>query len=153
MKVFFSQGNLLYLPFVKKMHPHKTQNLLKQFLAVGMLFFVLVSTCSIQRGIKVVFDVPIEVAQTAKGAKIASSSSQMRTNCTKCSEVQVLTSDASQQMMTMGPSAMMLTVIFSLLFGFPLLDRKNQAILKTPSFTGGLPKYLLFGRLLFYDIK
>lgn len=133
---------------MKKTGRNTSQNFLKQFFAFGLVFFVLISTCSIQRGIKTVFGIPLEIAQTAKGAKIASASFGTA-NCTKCADIQVLTVEQAPTQ----ASAILLTAIFTFLFSSLLFPRETKIILKTPNLNGEIPKYLLFSRLLFYDLR
>lgn len=135
---------------MKNSAQYLNRKFLKQFLALGVLFFVLISTCSIQRGLKTFFGFPIEVSKTTKGAKIATASFSS-VNCTKCGDMQMLTIDQPQtQSMA---TAILLTAIFSFILTVFIFYKENNLILEIPVSTGELPKYLLFSRLLYYDLK
>lgn len=137
---------------VVKTRKHKTNNFLRQLFAFGLLFLFLASSCSIQRGLQRVFNFPAQTTQTAKGAKIAPNAFQ--TSCTKCADVQILIEDGSQfSVLNNISSAVFLTAVFTLLFGSLLFDQKVRPIHLPPKLLGGIPKYLLYRKLLIYDLR
>lgn len=138
------------MSLVKKNSRNKTQNLLKQILAFSLVFFVLISTCSIQRGIKTVFGIPLEISQNAKGAKIATAS-YGSLNCVKCAEIQTLAADNS--LSEIEAPEFQLAAIFTFFFLPPVFYKENKPVFNSPKLTGEIPKYLLFSRLLFYDLR
>src|SRR5690606_2013401 len=87
---------MLSLPIVKKIQAHTIKDFLKRFFALSLLVLVLLSSCSIQRGLKTFFNIPVETTQTAKGAKIATANFG-HVLCTKCSDLKVLGTDLSDQ--------------------------------------------------------
>lgn len=131
--------------------------LLKQVFAFGLIFFLLISTCAVQRSLKTVFGIPIAVTKTTKGAKIATASygspNEIRqTNCTKCADIHILTLETQSTQKSLL-TAVFVGLIFSLLFAPFLFDRKERPNYNFTLLTSVIPKYLLFSRLLFYDIR
>lgn len=131
---------------------HKNNNFLKQLFAFGLLFLFLASSCSIQRGLQSVFNFPVQTTQTAKGAKIAPST--LNTNCTKCADIQILIEDVvASSPLSKISSAVLLTAVFTLLFGPLLFDQKVRPPHQPPKRLGGIPIYLLYRKLLIYDLR
>lgn len=131
---------------------HKNNNFLKQLFASGLLFLFLASSCSIQRGLQSVFNFPVQTTQTAKGAKNAPST--MHTSCTKCADIQILIEDVvASSPLSKISSAVLLTAVFTLLFGPLLFDQKVRPPHQPPKRLGGIPIYLLYRKLLIYDLR
>lgn len=125
----------------------------RQFLATALLLAVLFSSCSIKRGVKVLFDIPVKTEQTGTFGHFISPLDQAETACLKCADYQVLTSDAFDHSMLKNlSSAILLTVVFSLLL-LPLFRSEETHNFKTPVLGRNIPKYLLFSKLLFYDLR
>lgn len=135
-----------------KNRTHKSTNFLRQLFAFGLLFLFLASSCSIQRGLQTVFNFPAQTTQSAKGAKIAPST--LNTNCTKCADIQILIEDVFQSSpLSKISSAVLLTAVFTLLFGPLLFDQKVRPPHQPPKRLGGIPIYLLYRKLLIYDLR
>jgi|SRR5690554_3012640 len=131
---------------------HKNNNFLKQLFAFGLLFLFLASSCSIQRGLQSVFNFPAHTTQTAKGAKIAPST--WHSSCTKCADIKIVVEDLFQSSpISKISSAVLLTAVFTLLFGPLLCDQKVRPPHRPSKLIGGIPIYLLYRRLLFYDLR
>jgi len=131
---------------------HKNNNFLRQFFAFGLLFLFLASSCSIQRGLQTVFNFPAQTAPAVKGAKIAPST--LNTNCTKCADIQILIEDVFQSSpLSKISSAVLLMAVFTLLFGPLLFDQKVKPPHQSPKRIGGIPIYLLYRKLLIYDLR
>lgn|SRR5690606_1694423 len=144
---------MLSLPIVKKIEAHTIKDFLKRFFALSLLVLVLLSSCSIQRGLKTFFNFPVETTQTAKGAKIATANFG-HVLCTKCSDLKVLGTDLSDQSLLLKLSpAVILTALFTFIFGAFSYHNKETRIFKIPLSLRKIPKYLLFSRLLFYDLR
>lgn len=78
----------------------------------------------------------------------------MRIACTKCADVQILIEDVFQSsVLSKISSAVLLTAVFTLLFGSVLFDQKVKPIHQPPKLLGGIPKYLLYRKLLIYDLR
>lgn len=135
-----------------KNRTYKSNNLLRQLFAFGLLFLFLISSCSIQRGLQSVFNFPAHTTQTAKGAKIAPST--WHSSCTKCADIKILIEDVFQSSpLSKISSAVLLTAVFTLLFGPVLFDQKVRPPHQSPKRLGGIPIYLLYRKLLIYDLR
>lgn len=144
---------MLSLPLVKKIEAHTVKDFLKRFLALSLLVLVLLSSCSIQRGLKTFFNFPVETTQTAKGAKIATANFG-HVLCTKCSDLKIFGTDLSDASLLLKLSpAVILTALFTFLVGTFSFQNKGTRIFKIPLPFREIPKYLLFSKLLFYDLR
>lgn len=151
--IFFSRSFRLSLPVVKNKKAHNGNLMFRQFLAMALLLVVLFSSCSLKRGIKVLFDIPVKMEQTGTFGHFISPLGQAGTACLKCTDFQVLTSDAFDHSMIKNlSSAILLTIVFSLLL-LPLFRSEETHNFKTPRLGRSIPKYLLFNKLLFYDLR
>ncbi|QAA81787.1 hypothetical protein EI546_08665 [Aequorivita sp. H23M31] len=138
---------------MKKISAHNNNPFFRKLLATSLLLLVLLSSCSLKRGIKVLFDIPVNTVQVGNFGTQISSVSHAETACMKCADLQVLTSDSFDQSIIKNlSSAVLLTVVFSLLL-LPFFRPEDKHIYKTPSFGKSIPKYLLFSKLLFYDLR
>lgn len=82
------------------------------------------------------------------------SSSFSQSDCVNYSEAQLLYTDNAQSSSTGKVlSAVLLTAIFTLLFGSLIVQERGTPILKTPNLSGEVPRYLLYSKLLFYDLR
>ena len=135
-----------------KNRTYKSNNLLRQLFAFGLLFLFLISSCSIQRGLQSVFNFPAHTTQTAKGAKIAPST--WHSSCTKCADIKILIEDVFQSSpLSKISSAVLITAVFTLLFAPVLYDQKVRPPHQSPKRLGGIPIYLLYRKLLIYDLR
>ena len=151
--IFFSQSILLSLPLVKNTKAHNGNLMFRQFLATALLLAVLLSSCSLKRGVKVLFDIPVKTEQAGTFGHYISSVDHGEMACLKCEDLQVLTADSFDHSLIKNlTSAVFLTVIFSLLL-LPFFRPKGKHNFKTPSLGRSIPKYLLFSKLLFYDLR
>lgn len=143
----------IYLQLVKKTTAHNSHLIFRQVLATALLFLVLLSSCSVKRGIKVLFDIPVNTVQVGNSGTQISSVDNGRTACLKCADLQVLTADTFDHSLLKNLSpAILLSLVFSLLL-LPVVRPEQKHIYKTPFLGGSIPKYLLFSKLLFYDLR
>lgn len=151
--IFFPHRFPLYLPLVKKTIKHNHSLFLKQFLATALLLMILLFSCSLKRGFKVLFDIPVNTVQVGNFGTPVASTTQNQMSCLKCADFQVLTSDGFDQSIIQNlSSAVLLTVVFSL-FLLPFFRSDDNPIHKQPLLGKAIPKYLLFSRLIFYDLR
>ncbi len=135
------------------MKTHNSNLIFRQSMAIVLLLVVLMSSCSLKRGIKVLFDIPLNTVQIGNFGTQVSSVAQGQTACLKCADLQILTTDSFDHSLLKNlSSAIFLTVIFSLLL-LPFFRPEDKHIHKIPLLGGSIPKYLLFSKLLFYDIR
>ena len=138
---------------MKNKNAHNANLMFKQFLAMALLLVVLFSSCAIKRGVKVLFDLPVKTEQTGTFGHFISPLGQAETACLKCKDIQVLTSDSFDQSIIKNLSpAILLTLVFSLLL-VPFFKPEETHHFRTPVLGHNIPKYLLFNKLLFYDIR
>lgn len=150
---FFLQSNLLSLAVVKNKKSHSAPQIFRKVLASALLIMVLLSSCSIKRGIKVLFDIPVNTVQVGNFATQVSSVSQNQTACLKCADFQILTIDSFDLSLLKNLSpAIFISIVFSLLL-LPFFRPEEEHNYILPTLGGRLPKYLLFSKLLFYDIR
>ncbi|HUH28029.1 hypothetical protein [Gelidibacter sp.] len=150
---FFPQSILLSLPVVKNKKLNSTTQIFRKVLASALLIMMLFSSCSIKRGIKALFDIPHNTVQVGNFATQMSSMGQGQTACLKCADFQILTADSFDHSLIKKLSpAIFISLIFSLLL-LPFVRPEEEHNYKLPILGSSIPKYLLFGKLLFYDIR
>lgn len=153
LRFFFIRSILLSLPIVKNKKAHTTTQILRQVLASALLIVVLLSSCSVKRGVKVLFDMPIKMEQVGTLGNFVSSTDQGGTACIKCADLQVITADSYDHSLLKNLStAILFSVVFSLLV-LPFFRPDENHNYELPTLGGNIPKYLLFSTLLFYDIR
>lgn len=151
--VLVSQINPLSLSLVKKNIHHNVSKLLSQFLVTLMLGIVLLTSCSIKRGVKVLFDIPIKTERVTTAGHYLSLMDQSRQSCLKCADFQVLASGVfDHSLIKAGAVAILVSAVF-VLFILPLFQAVEKLDYGVPTIGGPLPKYLLFSKLIFYDIR
>ncbi|WP_182206311.1 hypothetical protein [Gelidibacter maritimus] len=125
----------------------------RQFLSTALLLVVLLSSCSLKRGVKVLFDIPVKTVQTGTYGHHISALGHGETACLKCKDLQVLTADSFDHSLIKNlNSAIFISVIFSLLL-LAFFRPEGNHNFKTPTLGLNIPKYLLFSKLLFYDLR
>lgn len=138
---------------MKKIKTHKNDLIFKQILATALLLLVLLSSCSLKRGVKVLFDIPVKTERTGALGHHIHSLNHGETACFKCSDLQVVTADSFDHSLIKNiSSAIFISVIFSLLM-MPFFKQEETHHFKIPTLGLSIPKYLLFSKLLFYDIR
>ncbi|MEO8773661.1 MAG: hypothetical protein ABI371_04960 [Gelidibacter sp.] len=151
--IFFSQSIPLSLPVVKNKETHNATQIFRQVLAAALLIVVLLSSCSTKRGVKVLFDMPIKMEQVGALGHYISSVDHSETACVKCADLQVITADAYDHSLLKNlSSALFISVVFSLLL-VPFFRPEEEHHYKLPTLGRSIPKYLLFSKLIFYDIR
>lgn len=151
--IFFLQSILLPLPLVKNKNTHNATQIFRQVLASILLIVVLLSSCSTKRGVKVLFDMPVKMEQVGAINQYISSVNHNASECVKCADLQILTADAYDHSLLKNlSSALFISVVFSLLF-LPFFRPEEEHHYKLPKLGGSIPKYLLFSKLIFYDIR
>lgn len=151
--IFFSNSILLLLPVVKNKEAHNVTQIFRQVLASALLIVVLLSSCSMKRGFKVLFDMPIKMEQAGRLGHYISSAEQDKTAFLKCADLQVFTANSYDYSLfkNLFPS-IFISVVFSLLL-LPFFRPAKKHNYNLPPLGLIIPKYLLFSKLLFYDIR
>lgn len=138
---------------MKNKETYNVTQFFRQFMAIALLVVVLLSSCSIKRGIKVLFDIPVNTVQLGNFATQISSGNNGKIACLKCADHQILTTDSFDHSLIKNlSSAIFFSVVFSLLL-LPFFRPEEEANYKLPILGRCIPKYLLFSKLLFYDIR
>ncbi len=141
------------MPVVKNKETHSVTQIFRQVLASALLVLVLLSSCSVKRGAKVLFDLPMKMEQVGAFGHYVSSVDHGETASVKCADLQVITADSYDHSLLKNlSSALFISVVFSLLF-LPFFRPEEEHNYKLPTLGGSIPKYLLFSKLLFYDIR
>ena len=150
---FFNQSILLSLPVVKNKEAHNATHIFRQVLASVLLIVVLLSSCSTKRGVKVLFDMPFKMEQTGPLAHSISSTDHSGTACVKCTDLKVIAANSFDHSLLKNLSpAILISIVFSLLF-LPFFRPEEEPNYQLPKLGRSIPKYLLFSKLLFYDIR
>ena len=144
---------MLSLPVVKNKDTHKGTLIYRQLMATALLLAVLLSSCSLKRGVKVLFDIPVKTEQAGTFGHYNSSVGYGEITCLHVEDLQLLTADSfNHSLLKNLTSAIFITAVFSLL-GLPFFRPEEKDNFKTPTLGGSIPKYLLFSKLLFYDLR
>lgn len=99
------------------------------------------------------FDMPIKMEVVGTSEHYISSVDHSATECVKCADLQVITADAYDHSLLKNLSlAIFISVVFSFLL-LPFFRPEEEHNYKLPTLGGSVPKYLLFSKLLFYDIR
>ena len=132
---------------------HNATPIFRQVLASALLIVVLLSSCSVKRGVKVLFDMPIKMEQVGVLGHSISSVDHSEANCLTCADLHVLTADSFDHSLLKNlSSAIFISLVFSLLL-LLFFRPEEEHHYKLPIPGRSIPKYLLFSKLLFYDIK
>lgn len=138
---------------MKNKNAHKGTLIYRQFLAVALLLVVLLSSCSLKRGVKVLFDIPVKTEQVGSFGHHILPLGHGETACLKCADLQVITADSyDHSLLKDFSSAIFISVVFSLLL-LPFFRPEEQHNYKLPTLGRSIPKYLLFSKLIFYDLR
>ncbi|WP_150452350.1 hypothetical protein [Arenibacter lacus] len=138
---------------MKNKEAHNVTQIFRQVLASALLLVVLLSSCSLKRGVKVLFDIPIKMEQAGRSGQYISSVENGKTTFIECTDFQVFTAKTYDQSLLKDLSqSIFISVVFSL-FLLPFFRLKEEHIYNLPPQGRSIPKYLLFSKLLFYDIR
>lgn len=96
---------------------------------------------------------PMKMEQSGTFGHHLSSVNQGETACLKCADFHVLTADSFDQSLIKNLTpAQLISLVFSLLL-LPVFRPEEKPNYKLPTLGRSIPKYLLFSKLLFYDIR
>ena len=99
------------------------------------------------------FDMPIKMEQVGALDHYISSADNGATTCVKSADLQIIAADSYDHSLLKNlSSAIFISIVFSLLL-LPFFKAEEEHHYKLPKLGRSIPKYLLFSKLLFYDIR
>ncbi len=138
---------------MKNKKAYNAHQIFRQVLASALLIVVLLSSCSTKRGVKVLFDMPMKMEQVGAFGHYISSADHNVTECVESADLQILTADSYDHSILKNlSSALFISLVFALLL-LPFFRPDEDHHYKLPTLGRSIPKYLLYSKLLFYDIR